>query len=180
MKRFVIFLFVLMAVAGYSQEVSLIEARKLYFSMSTDKTASLRLFIRLQTGKERFTPVLLAYRGASSAASAGIVNGVNKKFSYFKQGQADLEQAIYLDPKNPEIRFLRLATQTNVPVFLFYKSDIREDKKMVLEKLAGLLADESERSMALDMARSLLKFDSLTSSEKEKINQLSKRYEQNN
>jgi hypothetical protein len=171
---------VLTTLTGFSQGVSVNEARVLYFSMGKDQAAALKLYHLMNVGKQRLIPVLLAYKGASSAASAGQVKGVYNKYSYFVQGKADMEQAVRLDPKDPEIRFLRLATQTNAPGFLLYKGDIREDKKIVLEGLPGLLAKESDRPVALNIARSLMAFESLTAREKQIVNQLSLRYEQNN
>lgn len=180
MRRWAILLFVLISLNGFSQGVSLSDARARYFSMDEDHNAALNLNNLMKEERQTLVPVMLAYRGASSAASAGTVSGVNNKFNYFKLGKADLEQAVRLDPKNPEIRFLRLATQTNTPGFLFYKDNIAEDKKIVLEGLAGLLAKESQRSTALKIARALLAFKSLTTRDKQIVNQLRLPYEQNN
>lgn len=176
-KHLGVMFFVLTTLAGFSQGVSISEARGLYFSMRNDPLAALKLYKRMNDEKQNFIPVLLAYKGASSAASAGEVNGLNNKFSYFIQGKVYLEQAVRLDPKDPEIRFLRLATQTNAPGFLFYKGNIREDKKIVMEGLADLLAKKNERSMALNIVRSLLVFDCISAQEKQFINQLILLYE---
>ena len=180
MRRLIILVFILTSLKGFSQEISISAARVLYFSIEKDQKAALNLNKLMAVDKQSPDPVLLAYRGASLAASAGIVNGVKNKFSYFKHGKADLEQAVKLDPANPEIRFLRLATQTNAPGFLLYKGNIAEDKKVVLDRLASLLAKKNERSLALDMARSLIIFDSLSNREKQIVNQLRLPYEQNN
>jgi len=62
---------------------------------------------------------------------------------------------------------------------LFYKSDISEDKKIVLEGLFGLFSRKTDKSLALNMAKFLLRFDSLTEKEKLLVKQLYLRYEQN-
>jgi len=180
MKQFFSLLLVIASLTGFSQEVNLDKVRSLYFSMDTDLSAVLKLSRLLDAKKQTSETVLMAYRGASSAASAGVVDGVQNKFSCFSKGKTDLEQAVRLNPENPEIRFLRLATQTNTPGFLFYKMNIREDKKIVLEGLPRLLSSEEDHSLALNMARFLLKFDSLTGREKQLVNQLRLRYERNN
>lgn len=180
MKQFFSVLFVIAAQIGFSQGLNISQVRILYFSMENDQSAALKLYKLMDAEKQSTTPVLLAYKGASSAASAGQVDGVNIKFSYFRKGKTDLELAVKLDPKDPEIRFLRLATQTNAPGFLLYKSNITEDKKIVLEGLSGLLFKETERPLAMNMARFLLGFDSLTPKEKQIVNQLRLRYERNN
>jgi len=179
MKQFFLVLFVIAAQIGFPQAVSLSQARTMYFSMDIEKSAALKLFNLMEVEIQTSVPVLLAYKGASSAASAGLVDGVTNKFSYFRKGKVDLEKAVRLDPKNPEIRFLRLATQTNAPGFLFYKSDISEDKKIVLEGLFGLFSRKTDKSLALNMAKFLLRFDSLTEKEKLLVKQLYLRYEQN-
>ena len=173
-------LLVLAFMTGFSQAIKVSEVRALYFSMGSNPSAALLLYGRMNAENQRFNPLLLAYKGASSAAAAGQVKGVKHKFNYFKQGKSDLEEAIRLAPKDPEIRFLRLATQTNAPGFLFYSGQITEDKKIVLEGLSGMLSRETDRAAALNIARSLLLFNSLTAREKQIVNQLSLRYEQNN
>ena len=180
MKQFILVISLLIYFTGYSQGVSLSEARAIFFSAGKDPSAMLRLYKLMNVKGQNLVPVLLAYRGASTAASSGEVNGVLNKFNLFKRGKADLEQAILFDPKNPEIRFLRLATQTNAPGFLFYKSDIVEDKKIVLEGLPGILAKETDRPTAMNIAKSLSGFKCLSAREKQIVNQLSMHYEQNN
>jgi hypothetical protein len=180
MKILFLILLTIATQIGFSQGVSISHARNLYFSMDVDQSSVLKLFKLMNADKQSSVPVLLAYKGASSAASAGQVTGVNNKFSYFKKGKTDLEQAIKLDPKDPEIRFLRLATQTNAPGFLLYKGNISEDKKVVLEGLSELLSKDAERSIGLNMARFLLRFDSLSAREKQIVKQLCLQYEKSN
>ena len=43
-----------------------------------------------------------------------------------------MEEAVKKQPDNLEIRFLRLAIQTNLPTFLNYSDNIIEDKKYLL------------------------------------------------
>lgn len=181
MMKILFTLFIIIAAqTGFSQGVNISQARNLYFSMDTDQASVLKLFKMMNADKQSSVPVLLAYKGASSAASAGQVEGVNNKFSYFKKGKANLEQAIKLDPKDPEIRFLRLATQTNAPGFLLYKGNISEDKELVLKGLSGFLSKDADRFLGLNMARFLLSFDSLTAREKQIVKQLCLQYENSN
>jgi hypothetical protein len=179
--RFLLLLIITFAAqTGFSQEVSISQARSMYFSMDSDQKSVLKLCKLMNADKQSSVPVLLAYKGASSAASAGQVDGVKNKFSYFKKGKSDLEQAIKLDPKDPEIRFLRLATQTNAPGFLLYKGNISEDKDLVLKGLSGFLLKDADRFLGLNMARFLLSFDSLTAREKQIVKQLCLQYEKSN
>ncbi len=179
MKFLSTLLLVLAVITGFSQAIQVSEVRALYFSMGSNPSAALKLYGQMNAGSQHFNPLLLAYKGASSAAAAGQVKGVKHKFNYFKQGKSDLDEAVRLDPNDPEIRFLRLATQTNAPGFLFYYGQIPEDKKIVLEGLQRMFSKETDRMVALSIARSLLAFNSLTAREKQIVNQLSLRYEQN-
>ncbi|MFZ4705673.1 MAG: hypothetical protein ACOYMF_06650 [Bacteroidales bacterium] len=180
MKHFFSVVLVFVFQIGFSQGVSQSQARALYFSMGSNQSSSLKLFNLMNVEKQSLTPLLLAYRGASSAAAAGQVDGVHAKFSYFKKGKADIDQAVKLDPKDPEIRFLRLATQTNAPGFLLYKGDIKQDKKIVLAGLASLLSNEDDHILALHMAKFLLDCDNLSQKEKQIVKQLVLQYERNN
>ena len=51
-----------------------------------------------------------------------------KKMSYFNEGKKTMEQALKSDPKNLEIRLMRLITQENVPKLLGYYHEIEEDR----------------------------------------------------
>jgi hypothetical protein len=180
MKHFFSVVLVVVSQIGFSQGVSESQARALYFSMGSNHSASLKLFNLMNVEKQKLTPVLLAYKGASSAAAAGQVDGIYAKFSYFKKGKADIDQAVKLDPDDAEIRFLRLATQTNAPGFLLYKGDIKQDKEIVLAGLAGLLGNEDDHTMALQIAKFLLDCDNLSQKEKQIVKQLVIQYERNN
>ena len=54
-----------------------------------------------------------------------------KKMSYFNEGKKNLDNAIIKDPKNAEIRLLRLITQEKAPKLLGYTKNISEDKKVI-------------------------------------------------
>lgn len=57
-----------------------------------------------------------------------------KKMSYFKGGKTNLENALKADPKNLEIRLMRLITQENAPKILNYHQNISEDRKFLISE----------------------------------------------
>lgn len=57
------------------------------------------------------------------------------KFSTFKEGKNMIEKAIAQDPKNAEIRVLRLGVQLNAPSFLLYHSNIDADVELITNAL---------------------------------------------
>jgi hypothetical protein len=117
-------------------------------------------------------PVMLAYRGASSAAAAGAVSGVRKKLEYFNRGKSELEKAVSLKHLDAEIRFLRMATQINAPGFLGYNGDIRNDKSIIINTLKSVGANHPNAYLYLRICRFMLANTELDASEKNTVNQL--------
>lgn len=81
-----------------------------------------------------------AYEGALLMKKAGLLGTPKDKLSTFKSGNALLESAIKKQPNNTEYRFLRLIIQENAPGILGYKSNLEEDKKMIVEQYKSLPA----------------------------------------
>jgi hypothetical protein len=69
-----------------------------------------------------------------------------KKWECFSKGVLKLDQLIMSYPDNPELRFLRLTVQENVPFFLSYNLNVKEDKSFINSKLNEILdSDLKER-----------------------------------
>ena len=60
------------------------------------------------------------------------------KLSYFNKGKLILEKAIQAEGKNVELRFLRYSIQTNVPAFLGYKSNLKNDYNFLKQAIPGI------------------------------------------
>ena len=58
---------------------------------------------------------------------AEVVSNPYTKLSYFNDGKKLIDQAIKMDPKNAELRYLRFMIQQNTPDFLNYSDDINAD-----------------------------------------------------
>jgi hypothetical protein len=143
--------------------------REQFFGMNQTKDCALNLFFRLKPLDLSASPVLLAYRGATSAAAAGSVSGVNKKLSYFSNGKSELEQAIKKSPGDVEIRFLRLATQLNAPSFLGYHSSVDQDKTMIINLLSQYKPNEPNAYLYYRISDFLLDTDILNAIERKKV-----------
>ena len=155
-----------------AQQLSIEKVREQFFAMDKTKDGALNLYKSLENADLSKNPVLLAYRGASSAASAGSVSGVRKKFDYFNQGKSELEEAVNLMHLDAEIRFLRLATQINAPGFLGYSGDIKSDKSIVINTLTSVNANHPNAYLYLRICRFMIANAALASSEKNTVNQL--------
>ena len=75
--------------------------------------------------------LVLAYKGASEAIRARDASMFNK-LTYVQDAVKTFEQAVGLDPQNPEIRFLRFSVESNLPAFLGLSKHVDEDKEMLL------------------------------------------------
>ncbi|MEI8046502.1 MAG: hypothetical protein WCI92_03915 [Bacteroidota bacterium] len=140
--------------------------------MDKTKDGALNLYKSLENADLSRDPVMLAYRGASSAASAGSVSGVRVKLEYFNRGKSELEKAVGLKHLDAEIRFLRLATQLNAPGFLGYSGDIRSDKSIILNTLTSVNANHPNAYLYLRICRFMLAHVKLDDSEINTVNQL--------
>lgn len=61
-----------------------------------------------------------------------------KKMSYFNEGRKNLDGAIQKDPKNTEIRLMRLITQEKAPKMLGYTKNIKEDRRIIMNEYRNI------------------------------------------
>lgn len=80
-----------------------------------------------------------AFEGALLMRKSGLEKKASDKLKFFKEGRIKLETAILNEPSNAEYRFLRLTIQENAPKQVKYKTNIDEDKKMIIKSYKNLL-----------------------------------------
>ena len=73
-----------------------------------------------------------AYEGALLMKKAGLATKIKDKLIFFKAGHAKLESAIKNNSTNVEYKFLRLVIQEKSPKILKYKSEIIDDKNIII------------------------------------------------
>ncbi len=168
----VFFMISLIAPEVVAQQGTIEIVRDQYFMLSKTEDAALKLYKSLEKDDLNSNPVLLAYRGASSAAAAGYVSGVRKKLEFFNRGKDELEKAVGLKPLDAEIRFLRLATQLNAPGFLGYTSEIRNDKAIIIKTLQSVPANHANAYLYQRICGFMLSYADLEPLEKATVNQL--------
>jgi hypothetical protein len=113
-----IFIILLLFVATPSLRHSSIQnIRKLYLKAGDSKKACKKL-IRIAKKRKNNLPLYLGYEGSAFMMMAGYRFNPFKKLADFKKGKKMLAKAIKLQPQNAELRFLRLAAQTQAPSFL--------------------------------------------------------------
>lgn len=155
-----------------AQPVTIEKVREQFFTMNETRDGALKLFTSLEKSALDKNPVLMAYRGASSATAAGSASGVRQKLDFFKRGKEELETAVGLKPLDAEIRFLRLATQVKAPSFLGYNSDIKNDKAIILKTLQSVPANHPNAYLYQQICSFLLLQVELEPAEKTTVNQL--------
>jgi hypothetical protein len=178
MRKYTILLIVLFTVVIEisAQQPSLEKVREQFFSWDKTEDGALKLYMTLAKADLTKDPVMLAYRGASSAASAGSVSGVRKKLEYFNRGKSELEKAVAMMNLDAEIRFLRLATQVNAPGFLGYTGDIKNDKAIILSTLKSVSANHPNAYLYLRICRFMLEHTELNASEQNAVKQLVEKF----
>lgn len=155
-----------------AQQLQIEKVRDQFFSIDKTQDGALKLYQALMETDLSKDPVLLAYRGAASAASAASVSGVRTKLEYFNRGKSELEKAVSMKNLDAEIRFLRLATQVNAPGFLGYTGDIRNDKAIIITTLNSVSASHPNAYLYLRICQFMLAHTTLNASEKNTLNQL--------
>ena len=104
--------------------------RRHYELAAADKVAGEKFYQLLADYKDR-DALVLAYKGASEAIRARDASMFNK-LTYVQDAAKTFEQAVSIDPQNPEIRFLRFSVESNLPAFLGLSKHVDEDKEMLL------------------------------------------------
>ncbi|WP_210520850.1 hypothetical protein [Hymenobacter terricola] len=104
--------------------------RRHYELAAADKAAGEKFYQLLADYKDR-DALVLGYKAAAEAIRARDASMFNK-LTYVQDAARTFEQAVGLDPQNPEIRFLRFSVESNLPAFLGLSKHVDEDKEMLL------------------------------------------------
>ena len=104
--------------------------RRHYEQAAADKEAGEKFYKLLADYQDR-DALVLGYKAASEAIRARDASMFNK-LTYVQDAAKTFEQAVSIDPQNPEIRFLRFSVESNLPAFLGLSKHVDEDKGMLL------------------------------------------------
>ena len=89
----------------------LTEIRKIYPNAANSETATKELAAKLSNITLESDKTLIAYKGASITMVSKFSKNLSEKITKFKEGVKWIEFAVANDPKNIEIRFIRLSIQ---------------------------------------------------------------------
>lgn len=128
--RYVISLTLLfLSVNSLFSQTSLDQIRLNYITAVSDENTCNKMIEELQLKTNN--AVYLGYLGGFQAIWANHVGNPLSKLKTFNRGKANIEKSIKQDPNNPELRYIRLSIQKNVPGILGYKSMIATDTEFL-------------------------------------------------
>lgn len=129
MKRIFFLLSVLFLFS--SSTINLLDTvRANYSKLAADKELCSDLLAQLEKNKNN-SATHLAYLGSLQTIWANHTFNPASKLSTFNKGKKNIEAAIKKEPNNAELRFIRLSVQKNIPSFLGYQSNIKEDIEFI-------------------------------------------------
>lgn len=134
--RLLTILFILVSTLCISQELK--QLRMDYPKANLDEKITNTLHENLSSVSKEANKTIVAYRGAATTLKAKFAKSFKNKKKFFKEGAELLEFAVNLEPKNIEIRCLRLGVQENSPKIVGYKKNIEEDKQYLLDHFAAV------------------------------------------
>lgn len=146
MKRclyLVLFQIMLTTAALFGQKLSLNAIRTDFKIGHEDETICMK---HLKTLEEHaLSPVERGYEAAYHMFMANHTGNPFKKLGYFKNGKKMLEEEIAKNPREIELRYIRLCIQYYSPAFLGYKDNIEEDKGFLVNNLYKLKDPETKQ-----------------------------------
>jgi hypothetical protein len=107
--------------------------RRQYQEAATSKEAGEK-FYQLMSAYHEQDAVVLGYKAAAEAIRARDASMFNK-LTYVQNATKQFDEAVKLDANNPEIRFLRLSVESNLPSFLGLSQHVDEDRQFLLNTL---------------------------------------------
>lgn len=164
MKKVLIF-FCCMVQSGFllGQEPDMMLIRDRFFGDESHAVKAEGLYHYLEQF-DQLTPLQMAFKGTARAMMADDAGNVLNKWRYFRQGRKLIDQAVLVDPQNPEIRLLRFSVQCHIPALLNY--DHRTKDETVIEANWARLLQGNYSSVWLDAWKNLLLENSKTAHNK--------------
>lgn len=114
------------------------ELRRMFDRSSRSEQECESMIKALDPYNEKNYPLYYGYKAGAVMMMAKHVINPFSKLSYFKKGKNMLESAIKTDKNNLELRFLRYTIQTNVPGFLNYGQNQKQDREFIISSLPAL------------------------------------------
>jgi hypothetical protein len=145
--------FVLFANISLAGPPDLKLVRSMLEKATTEERTCRKLIEILQPYNKENGTLFFGYRACATMMMAQFVFNPFSKISYFKKGRNMLESAIAADPGNVELRLLRFCTQMDIPSFLGYNDNLKEDKVFLLNSLSSVKDKELKEMITKSLKR---------------------------
>lgn len=141
MKRLTLFLLLIISNVMFSQNLK--EYRDLLKTGEKSEKSAKMLIEKSSTAfKISKDPLYEGFLAVGKFFMAKHAFNPLKKMSYFNEGKKLMEQSLKSDPKNLEIRLMRLITQENAPAILGYNQQIKDDRNFLAKEYKNTDDDE--------------------------------------
>ena len=147
-KRATLFLFLLVTIQAFSQQMAVDSLRYYYFDEWVGECGAEALVDYTESVGQDVAPLIRAYRGAGLATTANCTSWPMAKLSRFREGKGMLEEALADQPESLEVRFLRYTIQKNIPGFLGY-DNLEEDQEFILDRLTLQLKSGNKDDLSI-------------------------------
>ncbi|HEY0091372.1 MAG TPA: hypothetical protein VGB43_02705, partial [Flavobacterium sp.] len=118
--------------------------RKIYTTAAANESNANELADKLADIKEDGPKTLVAYKGAAITLKSKFSKNIPDKIKLFKEGAKLVESAIAAEPKNVEIRMVRLSIQESVPAIVNYRMNKKEDIAFIINNYSALEGSSKE------------------------------------
>jgi hypothetical protein len=128
--------FALISFSVFSQDITIL--RKEFVEAASSKENSEQFINTTAKITSASKPNLMAYRGAALIIQGKYLPKLEDKKKSIKEGVALLDGAVSKDPRNIEVRAIRMGVQENTPKIVKYRGNIAEDKAFILKNYSDI------------------------------------------
>ncbi len=138
MRSLLVICFSVLSAPLWASGHNVLELRRLYYKANEDKASSELFCTQMEMLEAKGDALLLCYKGVARMMAAKHRVNPYKKLTLFQEGRELLEDAVRRDPANTEVRFMRFCVQSQAPGILGYSSNMKEDKRLLLQRWPGM------------------------------------------
>ncbi|MCZ2083052.1 MAG: hypothetical protein LC112_02180 [Flavobacteriales bacterium] len=133
MKRLTLLLLLLISNLMFSQNLT--EYRALLKTGGNSEKSAKMLIEKSSTDyKNSKEPIYEGFLAVGKFFMAKHAFNPLKKMSYFNEGKQLMEKSLKSDPRNLEVRLMRLITQESAPAILGYNKEIKDDRNFLAKE----------------------------------------------
>lgn len=130
----------------HAQYTDISQIRNLIFDTDFDLDKSKELFKGIKdSGLQE--PIAKAYEGAAEALVAKYVWNPFSKLYHLRNAMSTIDEAVFSDKENIEIRFLRFYVSSVLPSYFGYDRNMDEDKSVIIKNIMNPSAFSLSRDL---------------------------------